>query len=106
MFSLAEDFKNWVVSRLPLSHSAGENWLDRVKLIWIEPVETSEARRIWSDCENRETQPEWTNKINIRCSCFHLPCLKGEFIVASTLTYSKGNILVQSGLRTTVPLER
>ena len=50
MVSLADEFKSWVASRLQLRPSVDEHGFDGVELHWIEPVETSEARRIWSEC--------------------------------------------------------
>jgi hypothetical protein len=45
-----------------------------------------------------QAEPTQTDKINVRCSCFILPCQKEDLIVGCTPTFSKGHVLVQSGL--------
>jgi hypothetical protein len=95
---LADEFNRGVSSLLKLRHSVGEDEFDGVKLHWIEPVETTEARGIWVDCPEPETQPDWTDQISVRCSCFSLKCRDEEFIEGCTPIYSKGHVLIQSGL--------
>jgi hypothetical protein len=93
--SLANEFNVGVSYLLQLRHSVGEDEFDGVELHWIEPVETSEARRIWSDNAELETQPPWTDQIDARFSCFNLQCPKEESIEGCTPIYSKGHVLVQ-----------
>jgi hypothetical protein len=98
MVALADEFKSWVASRLQMRPSLDTHGYNGVELIWIEPVDTLEARKIWSEYEDQETQPSWTDKIKVRYSCFYLQCRNEEFIVGCTPTYAKGHVLIQSGL--------
>ena len=98
MATLADEFKEWVSSRLQLRPSVESHGFEKVELHWFQPVETAEARKRWSECCDQKTPPPWTDILEVRCSFFNWTCDKGDVIVGCTPTFSKGHVLIQSGL--------
>ena len=95
--AFAEEFVAWIVSRLEMKPSV-QHGFDAVHIHWIEPVETSEALKIKSECPDLETQLPWTDIIEVRCSITTLPCSENDIIVGYTPCCSKGRILIRHGL--------